>query len=413
MKILHVLDHSIPLHSGYTFRTRSILLQQRALGWHTEHLTSGKQGEVSDLVEEIEGFKFYRTPAGQSWIDRLPLVGQMLIVWRLYKRLNQLLDELKPDVVHAHSPALNGLAAYWATQRKKIPLVYECRAFWEDAAVDNGSSRAGGIRYRLTRALETFVFRRASAVTTICQGLKRDVIERGIEASKITVIPNAVDVEKFSRSESSEKSSDEFGGEVLEGLRASCTDLECRTLLGFFGSFYEYEGLSLLLEGIKLLKQRGVPVLLVLAGGGPKESVIQEKIKRLELADCVVCTGRVPHEVIQDYYQLMDIMVYPRLSMRLTELVTPLKPLEAMAKGKIVIASGVGGHQELIADGETGLLFDAGNAEALADTIETAVNNKSQWPRIQTKARAFVEEDRNWARSVSFYRQAYGYACDH
>lgn len=406
MKILHVLDHSIPLHSGYTFRTRAILQHQRAMGWETYHLTSGKQGATERQVETVEELEFFRTPVKTGFLDRLPIIGQSLIVWRLYRRLKSLLDELNPDVVHAHSPALNGLAALWACRGRNIPLVYECRAFWEDAAVDNGSSTEGGLRYRLTRALETHVFKRADAVTTICQGLKRDVIARGIDPHKITVIPNAVDLEKFTQAEENSI------GEILEKIELEIPDIKERTLLGFFGSFYEYEGLSMLLDTMALLKSQNKKVFLLLAGGGPNESLIIEKIKTLELNDVIKFSGRVPHEVIQEYYQAVDFMVYPRLSMRLTELVTPLKPLEAMAKGKIVIASAVGGHKELISDGETGLLFNAGCPQSLADLIVKAIEEKSQWPGIQARARKFVEDERNWTRSVSYYREAYATACD-
>ncbi|MGH1374017.1 MAG: TIGR04063 family PEP-CTERM/XrtA system glycosyltransferase [Cellvibrionaceae bacterium] len=406
MKILHVLDHSIPLHSGYTFRTRAILQHQRAMGWDTYHLTSGKQGVVESPVERIEDLQFYRTSAPSSFLDRLPLVGQFLIVWRLFRRLRGLLDSLKPDVVHAHSPALNGLAALWACRGKNIPVVYECRAFWEDAAVDNGSSTEGGLRYRLTRALETYVFNKADAVTTICQGLKDDVIARGIDPNKITVIPNAVDLKKFTQTNESEM------GSVFDDIKRNYPDLQDRTLLGFFGSFYEYEGLSMLLDTMALLKKNNQKVFLLLAGGGPHEELITQKIQNLGLDDVVKFSGRVPHEVIQEYYQAVDFMVYPRLSMRLTELVTPLKPLEAMAKGKIVIASSVGGHKELIRDGETGLLFSAGSSASLAEIIVTAIEQKSQWPEIRARARKFVEEERNWNRSVGFYREAYATACE-
>ncbi|MAZ90111.1 MAG: glycosyltransferase, exosortase A system-associated [Cellvibrionaceae bacterium] len=406
MKILHVLDHSIPLHSGYTFRTRSILQHQRAIGWETYHLTSGKQGFVESSVEKIEDLQFYRTPAGSSILDRLPLVEQLSIVWRLFRRLRGLLNTLKPDIVHAHSPALNGLAALWACRGRNIPVVYECRAFWEDAAVDNGSSTEGGLRYRLTRALETYVFSQAEAVTTICQGLKDDVIDRGVDPNKITVIPNAVDLKKFTETNESEM------GNVFNDLKRNHPDIQEYTLIGFFGSFYEYEGLSMLLDTMALLKQSGQKVFLLLAGGGPHEEQITQKIRDLKLDDVVKFNGRVPHEVIQEYYQAVDFMVYPRLSMRLTELVTPLKPLEAMAKGKIVIASSVGGHKELIRDGETGLLFSAGCSRSLADIIVTAIGKKGQWPIIRARARKFVEEERNWHRSVEFYREAYATACE-
>ena len=180
MKILHILDHSIPLHSGYTFRTRAILEQQRKLGWDTYHVTSAKHLGNTAAFEEIDGLQFYRSDQPTGWLAGLPVVNQWAIVETLYRRLIEIIPQIKPDVLHAHSPALNGLAALRAAHKYRLPLVYECRAFWEDAAVDHGTTLEGSVRYRLTKYLETFVFKRADAVTTICEGLRGDIARRGI-----------------------------------------------------------------------------------------------------------------------------------------------------------------------------------------------------------------------------------------
>ena len=76
MRILHILDHSIPLQSGYTFRTRNILRQQRALGWDTVHVTGLKHPGSSVPYEEVDGLRFYRTPAGSGLLSRLPILNQ-------------------------------------------------------------------------------------------------------------------------------------------------------------------------------------------------------------------------------------------------------------------------------------------------------------------------------------------------
>lgn len=395
MKILHILDHSIPLHSGYTFRTRAILEQQRAMGWETYHLTSAKhQGATGDL-EEVDGFQFFRTRAKTGFASRLPLLNQLAIVRSLEKRIDQVIKEVNPDVLHAHSPALNGLAAIRAGRRNNIPVVYECRAFWEDAAVDHGTSHEGGLRYRLTKALESYVFRHADAVTTICQGLRNDIISRGIPADKVTVIANAVDIERFT-----------FGEEADADL---CTKLgmKGKTVLGFIGSFYAYEGLSLLLDALPQMLKRTPDLCLLLVGGGSQEVLLREKITALGLTDAVVFTGRVAHDQVQAYYNQVDVFVYPRLPMRLTELVTPLKPLEAMAQGRMVVASDVGGHKELIADKKTGFLFKAGDVNSLAETVVKLVGDRKQWNEIRKAGRDFVETERNWHKSVSHYRALY------
>jgi PEP-CTERM/exosortase A-associated glycosyltransferase len=395
MKILHILDHSIPLHSGYTFRTRAILEQQRKLGWETFHVTSAKQGASQTDVETVDGLTFYRSRLPQGWSARLPALNQWAIVQTLAQRLDEIIPQLKPDILHAHSPALNGLAALQMAKKYHLPLVYECRAFWEDAAVDHGTTQEGSPRYRITKMLETHVFRRADAVTTICQGLRKDIISRGIAADKITVIPNAVDIDKFSYGVAAEP-------DLLKELQ-----LDGKTVLGFIGSFYAYEGLLLLLAALPAIIERRPEVRLLLVGGGPQLQLLTEQVAALNLGEYVILPGRVPHDQVQRYYNLVDILVYPRMAMRLTELVTPLKPLEAMAQGRLLVASDVGGHHELIRDRQTGYLFKAGDQDSLAQTVLAALDDQANWEAIRQAGRRYVEEERNWAVSVANYQAIY------
>tara|TARA_R110002073_G_scaffold502_13_gene4244 strand:+ start:11964 stop:13178 length:1215 start_codon:yes stop_codon:yes gene_type:complete len=396
MRILHVLDHSIPLHSGYTFRTRNILRGQRALGWHTAHVTGLKQGASDAAEETVDGLHFYRTGPSANPLFRLPVLDQWEVVATLARRIVEVATIEKPDILHAHSPALNGLAALRAGRELGLPVVYECRAFWEDAAVDHGTSREWGPRYRLTRALETHVFQRADAVTTICEGLRDEIAGRGIEAGKVTVIPNAVDTESFT-----------FDAAVNPDLQRELR-LDGKTVLGFIGSFYAYEGIPLLLDALPTLLEKHADLRLLLVGGGPQEAQILDKIARLNLQDIVILTGRVPHAQVQDYYNLVDIFAYPRLPMRLTELVTPLKPLEAMAQGRLVVASDVGGHKELVRHDDTGMLFAAGDAKALAAAVNGLLARRGDWGGMRDRGRAFVEQERTWTASVRRYAAIYG-----
>ena len=427
VKILHVLDHSIPLHSGYTFRTRAILQQQRSMGWQTEQLTSAKQqwgeqrpndlpnsaAEAADC-EQVSGFRFFRTPLNNTWLAGLPLFNQLEVVRGLAQRLEQVIDQVQPDILHAHSPALNGLATLWVGRRRGLPVVYECRAFWEDAAVDHGSCHPRSLRYYLTRALESFVFKRVDAVTTICEGLRADIVARGLAAEKVTVIPNAVDIEQFrcaslvstedgaEQAESTVESDKQLLAELVVEL-----GLQGKQVLGFIGSFYAYEGIPLLLQSIPLIIHEQVNVRLLLIGGGPQEALIKQTVKELGLEDKVILMGRLPHADIQLYYDLIDILVYPRLPMRLTHLVTPLKPLEAIAKGVLVMASDVGGHRELIENGVTGRLFQAGSVDDLVRVALDFLAGRDQWIDYRRQARDFVERERSWAKSVSGYRLVY------
>jgi PEP-CTERM/exosortase A-associated glycosyltransferase len=273
--------------------------------------------------------------------------------------------------------------------------VYEVRALWEDAAVDHGATREGSVRYRLSRALETAALRRVYHVTTICEGLRREIARRGIPGDRITVIPNAVDPGAF-----------RSGGGGEPALR-SALGLDGATVIGFAGSFYGYEGLDLLIEALTLLAGRRPELRALLVGGGLQESALRRLAGERGVAPRVVFAGRVPHPEVPRYYDLIDVLVYPRRRIRLTEVVTPLKPLEAMAQGRMLVASDVGGHKELIRDGETGFLFPAGDAQALARKIEEVLARRDEWPSLRERARRFVESERTWARSVARYSTVY------
>jgi PEP-CTERM/exosortase A-associated glycosyltransferase len=243
--------------------------------------------------------------------------------------------------------------------------------------------------------METHVIRQANAVTTICDGLRRDIIDRGVSEDKVTVIPNAVDPQRF-----------QLGGEPDPALQQRW-GLAGQRVLGFIGSFYAYEGLALLIQALPAIIAAVPQTKLLLVGGGPQEENLKTLAQQLGLHDKVIFTGRVPNQQVEEYYNLVDVLVYPRLSMRLTELVTPLKPLEAMAQGRLFVASDVGGHKELVQDGVTGRLFKAGDAQALAASVVDVLAHPEQWPRYKAAGRAYVERERNWPVSVARYQGIY------
>jgi len=395
LRILHVLDHSVPLHSGYTFRTLSILREQRKLGWETFHLTSPKHTVGTGEEEDVDGWKFFRTRVAPPARVRVPGLAELGLMRQLERRLQAVAQQVEPDVLHAHSPVLNAIPALRVARRLGIPVVYEVRAFWEDAAVDHGTATEAGLRYRLSRRLETSALRRVDHVFTICDGLRRDIVDRGIPASRVSVIPNAVDIDSFG-----------LGGIADSALKAQLNLAGCR-VVGFIGSFYAYEGLDLLIDALPRLLAAHPDIRILLVGGGPQETMLKERAVRLGVADKVVFAGRVPHGEVGRYYDLVDVLAYPRHSMRLTELVTPLKPLEAMAQGRLLVASDVGGHRELIRDGETGMLFRAGSADSLADVLLRLLADERRWKQLREAGRAFVETERNWRSSVARYAPIY------
>jgi PEP-CTERM/exosortase A-associated glycosyltransferase len=401
MRILHILDHSLPLQSGYVYRTLGIINQQRAIGWEPVLVTSGKHlifaptHEAVPARERIGDWEFFRTPKPAGVTGKLPVAGELALIRDLGRRLDQIIREVRPDILHAHSPVLNGLPAIRVGRRHRLPVVYEVRAFWEDARASRGPDFKPDLRYHATARLETFVMQRADAVTVICEGLARDVVARGIPTEKVTVIPNAVDRKAFP------------GRGRPDSDLARNLGLADRTVIGFFGSFYFYEGLHLLLRAIPELKRREPKIAVLLAGGGPEEANLRKLVAELGLDSSVIFAGRVPHSDIQRYYDLADLLVFPRLSMRLTELVTPLKPLEAMAQERIVVASNVGGHRELVRDRETGYLFPPDNPRHIAEGIVAALDDRASWPRVQAGALQYVDTERSWVHSVARYAPVY------
>jgi glycogen synthase len=393
MRILHVLDHSLPLHSGYTFRTRAMVTAQKAKGLEVACLTGARHARSGPDPETIEGIPFYRTPPP---VRRWPSpVREAIEIAALARRLDELIQTWKPDQLHVHSPVLNMLAAGRVARRRGLPLIYEIRAFWEDAAVGNGTGREGSLRYRLIRRLETWAARRADAVAVICEGLRRDLVGRGIAPEKIVVAPNGVDMSLF--------------GNPLSPDRdlARALGLKGADVVGFIGSFYDYEGLDDLIAAMPMLLERRPRAHLMLVGGGPMEEALKRQAQASPARARIRFVGRVPHHEVDRYYALIDILAYPRKAMRLTELVTPLKPLEAMAQRKLVVASNVGGHRELIEDGVTGTLFPAGDPAAIAAALDGLFANRRLWDGRRDTARRFVERDRNWSSNISSYMPAY------
>lgn len=393
LRVLHILDHSVPHHSGYAFRTLALLKQQRRRGWDTILLTSPKQGTCGADEETVDGWTFHRCRPPDSLNGIAGYFRQMAAT---QARIEELVRRFRPHILHPHSPVLNAIPALRAGRRFGLPVVYEMRASWEDAAVDHGTTTEGSLRYRFSRWLESWALARADAIITICEGLRGDILARGgIDQGKVTIVPNAVDVGAFAYDPPADPELRRHLG--LEGC----------TVLGFAGSFYAYEGLDLLLEAFARLLSRYPSLRVLLVGGGPQEEALREQARRLKVERQVVFAGRVPHAEIQRYYSQIDVLCYPRKAIRLTELVTPLKPLEAMAQGKLLVASDVGGHRELIRNGYNGLLFRASDPAALAEALDDMLSARYSWERMRRAGRLFVEKERTWAKSAANYRMVY------
>lgn len=395
-RILHVLDHSLPIHSGYSFRTRAILKAQSAAGMAVRGVTGLRHTAEGPSVEVADGLIFHRTP-GES---RGPAgLREWREIGALAAAIDAICNDWRPDILHAHSPALCGQAALRVASRRGIPLVYEIRAFWEDAAVGNLTGRENSVKYRLTRQLENLVVSRADAIVTICEGLRQDLIDRGHDHSRITIVPNGVDLDLFGKPcEPDQKLACELG---LTEFGQSCP------VIAFIGSFYDYEGLDDLIAAMPMLTASHGDARLLLVGGGPCEAALRAQARSSSAAGSIRFVGRVPHDEVERFYALADILAYPRKRSRLTELVTPLKPLEAMAQGKIVAASDVGGHRELITDGATGKLFPADDAAGCASALTELLGEREHWYKYREAGRKHVRSQHDWATNILRYHDVY------
>ncbi len=397
LRILHVLDHSLPLQSGYTFRTRAILKAQQAMGYEVRGVTGLRHTAPGASPEVCDDLTFYRS---QGSAKGPPIWSEGHEIARFAAGIGAAIARWRPDILHAHSPALCGAAALLAARRHRLPLVYEIRAFWEDAAVGNGTGREGSFKYRLTRALENGVVSRADAVVTICEGLRGDLLARGVKADKITVMPNGVDLALFGDPAPRDEALARDLGFVAE-------DGSARPVIGFIGSFYDYEGLDDLIAAMPELLKLQPEARLLLVGGGPCAEALRAQAEASSAAHAIRFVGRVPHAEVERYYALADVMAYPRKRSRLTDLVTPLKPLEAMAQGKIVAASDVGGHRELITDGKTGTLFAPDDPQACAQALAGLLSRRDSWNQLREAGFVHVRARHDWAQNARRYQDVY------
>ncbi|MBP9694291.1 MAG: glycosyltransferase [Alphaproteobacteria bacterium] len=395
MKIVHIFDHSLPLYSGYSFRSKNILLAQKAENISTVAVTSMKHNMSTGVMsppesEKADDLTFHRCRTRFPFLYKTPLLSNIFIMVNLFFKLRQLVKTEKPDLIHAHSPFLNLAPAVLIKHLYKIPVCYEIRAFWEDAAVDHGTLTENSFLYTCYQKIETYLIQFADIIFPISQGLKDDLIARKIPESKIQIIPNAVSMT-----------------ELLEAHAPKKTQIDHITF-GFIGSFYAYEGLDIALYAFqKFLTETNHNATLILAGGGPEEHRMKDLCRFLKLENNVQFLGKVPNAEVNNIYKKIDIMIFPRKKMRLTDLVTPLKPLEAMLYDKIVVASDVGGHQELIVNAKTGYLFKADDIDNFVVTLHQVIAEQASWKNIYKNGRTFLETERNWKINGALYKHCY------
>lgn len=399
MKVLHVLETSIPHTVGYTVRARTIVDYQRRIGLDPVVITSPLfVAKVPPAqIEEYDGVRYYRTnhirppSSGSSKFSSYALRIAMAVRYR--QALLEIARRERPDVVHAHSSYANAYAALPAVHALGIPLVYEVRTLWGESAVVEDGLRPDSWKHRLVWRLELGAMRRADLVVPIARGIREELMIRGIPSEKLEVVPNGVDSARF------------FPG-PRDQARAESIGLGNCFVIGFIGSIRRLEGLSTLVEAFGICRDQRQNIGLVIVGDGPDRSVLEAQARELGLAG-VVFTGNVSHSEVSSWYSIMDVLVYPRIKAVINERVTPLKPLEAMALGKVCMGSNVGGLTELIRHDETGVIFRAGDAKDLAAAIVSLIDDPARQDRLRRTALEFVKKEREWSVIVPRYRELY------
>lgn len=384
IRVLHLVTDALPATSaGYTIRTHEIARAQRAAGVDAHVVTALGFPVTKGVLDgresvAVDGVPYHRL---LPWTTREAQRDQHV---RMAAALTQ---RLRPDVLHAASNYRNAQVALALRARYQIPVVYEVRGFWEDTWLSrhpDEQALSNSELYNSIRAAETACMSQADLVVTLGEAMRDEIASRGIAADKIQIVPNAVD-ESF-----------------LKPLQKKPHE---EYLVGTVTTLTPHEGLGTLLAAVALLGERGVPARALIVGDGPEKAALQRQAENDGIP--VTFTGRVPAAQVRDFHSLLDVFVVPRTRDRVCQLVTPLKPVEAMASGLCVVTSEVSALAEIVKHEVTGALTMAQDPVSLADCLEWLYHKPDVRDKLGGAAREWVAGDRTWSRNAERYRQAY------
>jgi glycosyltransferase involved in cell wall biosynthesis len=399
--VAYLLHNSLPHASaGYATRTHGLLTALVRDGWDAHAITRlGYPYDVWGMddhrtaapLDRIDGVAYHRLLDGRRPYLKWP-IGEYLDTY--VSRVEKLVRQHDLGIVHGASNYWNGFAAVSAARRLGLPSVYEVRGLWELTRISRDTSYEGSEMFRLTARLEAAACRAADHVLTITDALRSEMVGRGVPGHKISVLPNGVDTSRF-------VPRDRDGGLAAElGVGDS-------VVIGYVGSVLDYEGIDLLLEAVARLRARREDFHLLVVGDGAAYDECVSKRNRLGLQDVSTFTGRVPHDEVERYYSLVDVAPFPRRPLPVCEAVSPLKPFEAMAMGKVPVVSSVAALTEIVEHDENGLVFTKGDAGSLVEVLDRVVGDVELRARLGIAARDWVVRERDWSVLVKYLENVY------
>jgi len=398
-RIVHLVKESRPyLSNGFTSRSHYNFLAEKAAGLDPVVVTEpgfprNVVGEGARKEVRLDGIGHYHLDVGQAdckamAVDRYLQLFADLALERV--------RAIRPALIHASSGRRGyetALVALAIKDRTGIPVVYEVRSFFEANWTDEVRYETSGELYRSRMRLEEECMRRADLVLTIGESMRREIVSRGVPAEKVGIVPNGVDVGRFTPRERPQELADRLG-------------IGTAPTIGYVSNMDHYrEAQETLIAACAVLKAAGRDEHCVLVGGGPRRPMLEELAASLGVADRVHFTGNVAHDTVVDYYALIDVFVVPRTNERAATHVTPLKPFEAMALGIPVVVSDLPALVEITDPPNRGWSFEPDSAGDLARVVVEVLDDPVERQRRVSAATEWIHAERQWVHNGPRYRQ--------